>query len=166
MLISRKNSAWFVAGKGSVKGRSHHLKVRTKQSVNSLLTSDHEIRDLSNQSFVFNDVHHENVQCVAFGPFGEEVAAGGQSGEIKIFNLKARNERLCLKGHKETVNTLDFGPDGRTLCSGSDDATIIIWNIRNGQFKSSNNMHLNRVTHVSIWSFFPRNQFHENLSVY
>ena len=117
------------------------------------MTSDHEIRDLSNQSFVFNDVHHENVTCVSFGPFGEEVAAGGQSGEIKIFNLKARNERLCLKGHKETVNTLDFGPDGRTLCSGSDDATIIIWNIRNGQFKSSNNMHLNRVTHVSNLAF-------------
>ena len=126
----------FLTGKGSVRGRSYHSKSRTKQTVNSLLTSDHEIRDLSNQSFVFNELHHENVLCVAFDPWGEEVAAGGVSGNIKIFNLKARIERLCLTGHKEAVNTLDFGLDGQTLCSGSDDANIIIWDTEKGQFKA------------------------------
>ena len=67
----------FHTGKGSVLGRSLHTKSRTKQNVNSLLTSDHELRDLSNQSFVFNELHQENVLCVAFDPFKEEVAAGG-----------------------------------------------------------------------------------------
>ena len=67
----------FQTGKGSVLGRSLHTKSRTKQNVNSLLTSDHELRDLSNQSFVFNELHQENVLCVAFDPFKEEVAAGG-----------------------------------------------------------------------------------------
>ena len=125
------------------------MKSRTKQTVNSLLTHDHDIRDLSQQSFVFNELYHEYILCVAFDPWGEEVAAGGQSGDIKIFNLKARNVRLCLNGHKEPVNTLTFGPDGQTICSGSDDANIIIWDTHEGQFKASNNMHRLRVMKVS-----------------
>ena len=65
----------------------------------------------------------------------------GQSGTIKIFNLSARKERLCLTDHTDVVRTLSFGPDGHTLCSGSDDSKIIIWETTNGQFKASNNMH-------------------------
>ena len=99
-------------GKGSVKGRSHYMKPYTRQSVNSLLTYDHDIRDLSNQSFVFNELNHEIVLCVAFDPDGEEIVAGGQTGTVKVFNLKARNERLCLSGHKDAVNTVSFSPKG------------------------------------------------------
>lgn len=110
--------------------------------------SDHEIRDLSNQSFVFNELHHELVNCVAFTPNGEEVIAGGQSGKVKVFNLKGRKERLCLSGHKEAVNTVSVSPDGLHLCTGSDDAQIIIWNAENGAFLASNNMHSLRVLQV------------------
>ena len=88
------------------------MKPYTRQSVNSLLTYDHDIRDLSNQSFVFNELNHEIVLCVAFDPDGEEIVAGGQTGTVKVFNLKARNERLCLTGHKEAVNTVSFSPNG------------------------------------------------------
>ena len=57
-----------------MRGRTHHnVKHNTKQTVSSLLTSDHEMRDLSNQSFVFNELHHEVVLCVTFTPNGEEV---------------------------------------------------------------------------------------------
>ena len=72
-----------------MRGRTHHnVKHNTKQTVSSLLTSDHEMRDLSNQSFVFNELHHEVVLCVTFTPNGEEVVAGGQSGHVKVFNVK------------------------------------------------------------------------------
>ena len=91
------------------------MKPYTRQSVNSLLTYDHDIRDLSNQSFVFNELNHEIVLCVAFDPDGEEIVAGGQTGTVKVFNLKARNERLCLSGHKDAVNTVSFSPNGNNL---------------------------------------------------
>ena len=89
----------FVTEKGSVRGRSHHMKPRTKQSVKSLLMSDHEIRDLSNQSFRFNDLYHEAVLCVAFSSNGEEVIAGGHSGNVKVFNLK-----VSLEGNEYQKN--------------------------------------------------------------
>lgn len=108
--------------------------------------SDHEMRDLSNQSFVFNELHHETVNCVTFTANGEEVVAGGQSGKVKVFNLKGRKERLCLSGHKEAVNTISISQD--LLCTGSDDAQIIIWNAENGAFLASNNMHSLRVLQV------------------
>ena len=91
------------------------------------------IRDLSNQSFVFNEIHHEVVLCVAFDPTGEEVVAGGQSGHVQVLNLKARKERLCLIGHKKAVNAVSYSPDGKTICTGSDDAQIILWDAENGK---------------------------------
>ena len=36
------------------------------------------------QSFVFHDLHHEMVLCVAFSHDGEEVVAGGMSGHVKV----------------------------------------------------------------------------------
>jgi WD40 repeat protein len=52
--------------------------------VHSLITTDHGLRDLSNQSFVFHDLHHEMVLCVTFSPDSEEVVAGGMSGNVKV----------------------------------------------------------------------------------
>ena len=74
------------------------MKPRTKQSVKSLLMSDHEIRDLSNQSFRFNDLYHEAVLCVAFSSNGEEVIAGGNSGNVKVFNLKVSLVKMDIIG--------------------------------------------------------------------
>ena len=56
----------------------------TRATVNRMLTVDNELRDLSNMSFVFNELHHEFVNNVAFSPTGEEVAACGKSGSIKV----------------------------------------------------------------------------------
>ena len=36
------------------------------------------------QSFIFHDLHHEMVLCVAFSHDGEEVVAGGMSGHVKV----------------------------------------------------------------------------------
>ena len=86
------------------------------------------------QSFVFHDLHHEMVLCVAFSHDGEEVVAGGMSGHVKvgrflrsiemprdfpfyvfpqIFNLRARSLRLQIADHKEPVNVCRFSADGR-----------------------------------------------------
>ncbi len=72
-----------------MRGRSHHNQPHTKQTVKSLLAKN-DLRDLSNQSFVFNELHHEPCLCVTFTPSGEELVVGGHSGKVKVFNLKAR----------------------------------------------------------------------------
>ncbi len=72
----------FFLGKPSVKGRSGSQ--RTRQTVGSILTFGHELRDLSNMSYIFNELNHEQVMSVDFSPDGEEVVAGGQSGMVKV----------------------------------------------------------------------------------
>lgn len=108
------------------------MKPHTKQTVNSLLTKEHEMRDLSNQSFVFNELHNETVLTVEFDPTGEEVVAGGQSGLVKVYSLKSRTLRLSFEKHTEAVNTATFSPDGEVICSGSDDGQIFLWTASNG----------------------------------
>ena len=71
-------------GKASMKVRSSSFKRSNTMTVNSLITMDHELRDLSNRSFVFNELNHENVICVNFSPDGEEIVASGKSGEVKV----------------------------------------------------------------------------------
>ena len=100
-------------GKTSMKVRTNSFKRLQQQTVSSLITFDHELRDLSNQSFVFNELSCETVLCVAFSPDGEEIIASGHSGTIKVFNLRARSRRLTLTGHNEGVNVCCFSQDGR-----------------------------------------------------
>ena len=99
--------------RASLKHRGHYSPSSLRgHNVHSLITADHTLRDLSNQarqeglliwlaalllrlgpihsllpflqSFVFHDLHHEMVLCVAFSHDGEEVVAGGMSGHVKV----------------------------------------------------------------------------------
>ena len=78
------------------------MKVRTgsgklaRATVNRMLTFDNELRDLSNISFVFNELHHDFVVNVAFSPDGEEVAACGKSGSIKVSILELVVPQPCI----------------------------------------------------------------------
>lgn len=65
--------------------RSNSFKRLQQQTVSSFITFDHDLRDTSNQSFVFNELSCEMVLCVAFSPDGEEIVASGKSGTIKVF---------------------------------------------------------------------------------
>lgn len=134
--------------KGSVKGRSHHLRPYTKQTVNHMLTFDHDLRDLSNQSFIFNELHHEMVLCVDFSSDSERVVASGTSGHVKVFSMKSRSLQLSLTGHKFAVNVCRFSPDGKTICTGSDDNSVRLFDAESGEFKGSFNKHGVRVTHL------------------
>ncbi|TRY73964.1 hypothetical protein TCAL_11343 [Tigriopus californicus] len=117
-----------------------------KTNMTKLITADHDLRDLSNQSFLFQELNHETVLFVDFNADGTEVIAGGLSGTVKVFNLRARRLRLSLIGHHEPVNVCRFLPERRYIFTGSDDATIRVWNMENGKFLSSNGQHLKRVT--------------------
>ena len=152
----RSKSHDVVDGSGSPPGGDILRSKGHLQTVNQFITTDHhDLKDLSNKSFSFNELHDEMILSVGFSPDGTEVVVAGQSGAVKIFNLEARGLRLTLSIHKEPVNVCKFSCNGNTICTGSDDAIVRIWKSSNGQFLGSVNLHGLRVLDVD---FVPNTQ--------
>ena len=72
------------------------------------------------------------VHPVALTPDGKTLAAGGDNGAIRLWNVQTGKFTNTLKSHSSAIYALAFSPDGKTLVSGSADATIKIWNWRTG----------------------------------
>src|SRR6185369_2127107 len=56
--------------------------------------------------------HAEQVRALAFSPDGKIIAAGGgnpaQFGEVKIWSVVDRKERLSIRGHRDNIFALAF----------------------------------------------------------
>jgi WD40 repeat protein len=72
------------------------------------------------------------VWCVAFSPDGKTLAAGLESGEVRLWDVATGRERCRLTGHGGRVRWIGFHPDGQLLAvAGSffaDDA-VHIWDL-------------------------------------
>ncbi|MCE7744682.1 MAG: hypothetical protein GPJ52_06055 [Candidatus Heimdallarchaeota archaeon] len=69
----------------------------------------------------------EICSVVTFTPNSSVIAAGYDTGFIRLWNVESKKELLVLKGHKEKITSLIFSPDGKLLISGSLDRRIIVW---------------------------------------
>ena len=150
--IKKPSKSYDVVDGGDSPPRGEYIRQKNHhQTVNQLITTDHkDLKDLSNKSFSFNELHDEMILSVGFSPDGTEVVVAGQSGAVKVFNLEARGLRLTLSTHKEPVNVCKFSFAGDSICTGSDDATVRIWKSNNGEFLGSFNLHVLRVLDVEF----------------
>jgi WD40 repeat protein/tRNA A-37 threonylcarbamoyl transferase component Bud32 len=73
------------------------------------------------------------VSCVAFSPDGKRVIAGGQSVELKLWDVDGGQDTRTLELSDYTVNGLAFSPDGKRLALASDDMTVKLCNAATGQ---------------------------------
>ncbi|MFM9964999.1 MAG: protein kinase domain-containing protein [Planctomycetaceae bacterium] len=75
------------------------------------------------------------LRVVAMSPNGDEIAAAGKDGTIRVWNLSDPGDqpRISLKGHTQWVNALKFSSDGLRLVSGSDDSTVCLWSVAKSQ---------------------------------
>jgi WD40 repeat protein/tRNA A-37 threonylcarbamoyl transferase component Bud32 len=77
------------------------------------------------------------AETLAFSPDGRKLAVGDRArsnplDEVRIWDLQARQEVLCLKGHGG-ANGLAYSPDGRWIATAGGDRHVIIWDAASGK---------------------------------
>ena len=63
-------------------------------------------------------------RSVAFSPDGADLAVGPSEGEICVYDVATRKERVCLRGHESDVTCVTFAPSGNKVVSGSNDLSV------------------------------------------
>jgi len=84
--------------------------------------------------------HSGPVTCVTFSPDGRTLAASGgvpgRSGEIRLWNVAARNARAFAGVHTDVVYSVAWAPDGKTLAAGSYDRLVSVWDVATGKART------------------------------
>ena len=68
-----------------------------------------------------------------FSPDGKYVAATGNDGLVRIWEVNPTPPLPELNGHAATVRSVAFSPDGQFVLTGSDDHTARLWDVHTGQ---------------------------------
>jgi WD40 repeat protein len=73
------------------------------------------------------------VWGLTFSPDGKHLAAGGQAGTVRVWDVAAGKEELALLGHASWVTAVAYSPDGKRLASASADKTVKVWDTATGK---------------------------------
>lgn len=73
------------------------------------------------------------ANVAAFYPDGGWLALGAQNGEVKVWELAARQSLVTLAAHDAPIGALAFAADGEQLATGGLDGTVKVWDWRSRQ---------------------------------
>ncbi|MEE2055867.1 WD40 repeat domain-containing protein, partial [Nocardiopsis tropica] len=80
------------------------------------------------------------AESVAFSPDGRTLAAGGLSGDIRLWDVRTGEHILSMSGYESGVDSLAFHPDGTTLASssfGTETDPVRLWDVATGEWERS-----------------------------
>jgi WD40 repeat protein/serine/threonine protein kinase len=77
--------------------------------------------------------HTSGMFDLAMSRDGRHIAAAGDDGFVKIWNVGRLEESLTFQTHQQHIHRLAFSPDQLQLATGSWDETVKIWDVRNGR---------------------------------
>ena len=73
------------------------------------------------------------IFSVAYSPNGQFIAAGTDSGEIRVWRTFDNELWRILEGHKDAVRSITFRTNSQNLLSGADDGTLCLWDLQTGR---------------------------------
>lgn len=71
----------------------------------------------------------ESTGCVAVSPNNTTVAAAGENGIVKLWNLADGADRGMMAGHQGAVNDVVFHPDNAQVATAGEDGTVRLWRV-------------------------------------
>lgn len=74
----------------------------------------------------------EDRDIVSFSPSGEYIAAGGQDGQIRLWDITKREICHLLQGHLTVISSICFSFTGLLIASGDRSGAIMLWNVDTG----------------------------------
>ena len=72
------------------------------------------------------------ILSVAVSPDGRYIAAGSNSGQVRVWREEGWVAHLTIRGHSDRVGAIAFSPDGQTLATASWDGTVRLWDVASG----------------------------------
>ncbi|HKG59280.1 MAG TPA: TIR domain-containing protein [Pyrinomonadaceae bacterium] len=76
---------------------------------------------------------------------GKVLAAAGDSGQLKIWQLNGPRKSVEVKAHRDSITSVAISWDGTTVATASADTTIKIWDIRTREVKLIKTLQNDRV---------------------
>src|SRR5205823_1269039 len=74
----------------------------------------------------------DTIRAVAMSPDGHYIAAGSNSGQVRVWREEGRVAHLTIRGHTDRVGAIAFSPDGQALATASWDGTVRLWDVAGG----------------------------------
>ena len=83
-----------------------------------------------------NDYPWDTYQSLAFSLDGQTLASGSWDG-VQLWDVRSRQHKTTLRGHRNDIRSLTFSPDGRTLVGASWYGTVELWDVHSRRHKTS-----------------------------
>jgi WD40 repeat protein len=94
--------------------------------------------------------HAGPVIAVVFSPNAKEIAAAGNDGTLRIWDLATSKERLVLDPHSGALASAAFSADGKVVAAAGADHVVRIWDAGSGRLVATLGGHTSPVTGLAF----------------